>query len=233
MMDEAVRISYHASHLNGFNDKTYGFHMAIKQVRGRLQNENRFNDPEVHAEMMDYVATRLVNYDQIQVWNLLMSMVTITNFDDPLNTFDNPDMDKLLFQVNARIVPGALADLGGLYPEMLGPLYRFDLNLKKLEWLFRHNETLDEEQINFLDQEILMLETASNFILEERGELLESWPYKSTVDDRLDKMDELKALRKEIYPGTTFPEIELTNFISSANFKKAYQCYSCHKPSGL
>lgn len=233
MMDEAVRISYDAAHLNGFNDKTYGFHLAIKQVRGRLHNENRFNNPEVHAEVMDYVQTRLVNYEQIPVWNLLMAMVTITNYDDPLNTFDNPDMEKLLFHVNARIVPGSLEDLGGLFPEMLGPVYRFDLNLKKLEWLFRHNETLDEEQIDFLDQEILILETATNFILEERNEILEAWPYESTVYERIDKLAELKSLRSEIYPGMPFPNIELKNFISSPGFKKAYQCYSCHLESGL
>ncbi len=233
LMQRSEDVIERGYNINKYNDKAYGFYVAVRQVHERLKNSN-FSTPEVHGNSIDYVSVRLVNYDEIANWNVLMSMVTMTNYEDPLNTFDNPRMDELLFHVNARLVPGTLADLGGRYPEILGPLYRFDVNLKKLDWFFNKNEKYDEKQLEEIDYHIQILETASNFIQNDRTALLDSWDNKDTFYERLEKLDQIKVFREKIEEANAnLKKPELASFINSADFKSAYQCYSCHKPSGL
>lgn len=234
MMKEASRVAWTAVNINGFNDKTYGFYLSVRQVEERLKNKGLTNDPEVQDEVINYVSTRMVNYDLLPDWNVLMAMVTFTNYADSLNTFKNPKMNSVLFNVNARLVPGLLADLGGLYPEILGPLYRFDLNFKKIDWLLQEKEIFTEEDIDELDDYIEILTNASAFIETERSDILNTWDDIYTFELRKEKLDEIKQFKEALRPGYPAGERpELKSFIDSKDFKRAYQCYSCHKPTGL
>ncbi|MBE7172500.1 MAG: hypothetical protein INR73_18085 [Williamsia sp.] len=234
MMEKARTASLLAVDINGFNDKTYGFYRAVRQVQERLKNKQHFNNPSSQDSIISYVGTRLADFDLLPDWNVLMSMVTFTNYADSLNTFKNPAMDKVLFNVNARLVPGALRDLGGKYPEILGPLYRFDLNLKKADWLLHRKSELNDEDVKALNEFINTLETASGYIETNKKALLDSWSNKETFEQRKEKMNELKNYLAGISAGRKdLPKPELETFINSKAFKKAYQCYSCHKPSGL
>ncbi|WP_340200590.1 hypothetical protein [Ascidiimonas sp. W6] len=234
MMAEAVRVSKLAYQINGYNDKAYGFHVSIKQVEGRLKNRGMANDAETQDQAIDYVGVQLVNFDLLPDWNVLMAMVTFTNYADSLNTFKNPRMNDVLFNVNARLVPGLLPDLGGLYPEILGPLYRFDLNLKKIDWYIQTTEEFTMEQILELDTYIETLEGATNFIEKERSEILKSWDALYTFEMRKEKLMEVKQYSAQLKEGrTNIQKPALETFINSNEFKKAYQCYSCHKPTGL
>jgi len=233
LMERAIQVGTDATYnVNGYNDKSYGFLMAIKQVQGRLLDGAGNNNKKVMEQMIDYVSVRLVNYDVIANWNVLMSMVTITNYVDTINTFRNPDMDKLLFHVNARLVPGSLADLGGVYPEILGPIYRFDLNLKKIDWIMEQADWSVVEKIQKIEPHLEIMNTALKFIEEERTDLLQSWAQKHTVDERKEWLEYFNNNLKKIVSNFSSQK-ELRTFLNSENFKKAYQCYSCHRPSGL
>ena len=234
MMEEASRVARLATDINGFNDKTYGFYLSVRQVEERLKNKGVANNPETQDLVIDYVNTRMVNFDRLPDWNVLMALVTFTNYADSLNTFKNPRMNNVLFHVNARLVPGLLPDLGGIYPEIMGPIYRFDLNLKKLDWLLQVNETFTPEQLEELDSYIETLETASEFIEAERTDILNSWDDRYTFEQRKEKLQEIKEFREQL-SSRQVPDNkpDLAPFIDSKEFKKAYQCYSCHKASGL
>jgi len=234
LMIRAKDVGWLATSVNGFNDKSYGFYLSVRQVQERLRTPDHTNSPIIQDSVLNYVFTRLVNYDLLPDWNVLMSMVTFTNYADSLNQFINPAFDQLLFNVNARLVPGALADLGGLYPEMLGPLYRFDLNLKKINWLFDTGGELDEKELEDLSDYITTLETASAFVEEEQADLLNSWPYFSTFEERKVKMEEVKDYQQSLLNGSSgTPRPTLAPYLNSKDFKKAYQCYSCHKTAEL
>ena len=234
LMVRAKDVGWLATQVNGFNDKSYGFYLSVRQVQERLLTPDHTNSPIMQDSVLNYVFTRLVNYDLLPDWNVLMSMVTFTNYADSLNQFINPEFDRLLFNVNARLVPGALADLGGLYPEILGPLYRFDLNLKKINWLLDTGGELDKEELRDLEEYITTLETASAFVEEEQAELLNSWPYTYTFEERKEKMQEVKDYQQSLINGDlTVPRPRLAPYLDSKTFKKAYQCYSCHKTAEL
>ncbi|MEM9824681.1 MAG: hypothetical protein AAF985_26575 [Bacteroidota bacterium] len=234
LMERASRVAFRATEVNGFNDKSYGFYLSVRQVQERLKNPNHYNSHITQDSVINYVFTRLVNYDLLPDWNVLMAMVTFTNYADSLNRFDNPRMDEVLLNVNARLRPGALADLGGRYPEILGPLYRFDLNLKKIDWLLRTGDELDEDELEELKNYITILETSSAFIEEEQTELLSSWPHRHTFEERKEKMKEIKDFRQSVIDGdNSIPRPKLAPYLDTKSFKKAYQCYSCHKPAGM
>lgn len=234
LMDRASSVGFRATEINGFNDKSYGFYLSVRQVEERLKNPNHYNSHIIQDSVINYVYTRLVNYDLLPDWNVLMAMVTFTNYADSLNRFDNPRMNDVLLNVNARLLPGALADLGGKYPEILGPLYRFDLNLKKIDWLLRTEEELDDDELEDLKNYINILETSSAFIEEEQSDLLNSWPYKHTFDVRKEKMKEIKDFRQSILDGDSdIQRPQLAPYLDTKEFKKAYQCYSCHKTADL
>ncbi|WP_340200588.1 hypothetical protein [Ascidiimonas sp. W6] len=234
MMAEAARVSELAYQINRYNDKAFGFYISIKQVEGRLKNRGLANDPEIHNKVIDYVGVQLVDFDLLPDWNVLMSMVALTNYKDSLNTFKNPRMNELLLNVNARLVPGALPPLGGLYPEIFGPLYRFDLNLKKMDWYIQTTEEFRTAEIEELDTYIETLEGASNFIETERSDILQSWDDLYTFEMRKEKLMEIKQYSEQLKEGrTNIQKPALETFINSKDFKRAYQCYSCHKPTGL
>lgn len=234
MMDEAARVGEIAYQLNGYNDKAYGFYISVKQVGGRLKNNGKANDSEIHNRVIDYVGVRLENFDLLPDWNVLMSMVTFTNYSDSLNTFRNPRMNEVLDQVNERLVPGALPPLGGLFPEIFGPLYRFDLNMKKMDWYIQKTDEFTSHHIKQLDTYIEQLEGATVFIENERTEILERWDDNYTFTMRKEKLDEVKKYSEKLKEGlSNIEKPELYSFLNSDDFKKAYQCYTCHKPTGL
>jgi hypothetical protein len=70
-----------------------------------------------------------------------MSMVTLSNYYDSLNTFKNHQMNKLLASANSRLILGKVKT--NRLPDVLGPLYRFDLNIRKADWLL--DQTLQVE----------------------------------------------------------------------------------------
>ena len=235
MMERAKNVANKSTYLTGFNDKAYGFYLAVRQVQERLKNKNNFNNPVVHDSLMNYTNQYLLDYQDLGVWNLLMTMATITNYKDSLNTFKNPNMDIPLFNINTRLVPGGLRDLGGRLPEILGPLYRFDINLKKVDWLIQQKNILSEDDITEIKKYMLSLDGTSNYILDNKRDILQAWNYKETFYTRLQKLQDLKvylveqSLRKKNAPKT----LDLTSFIDSKDFKKAYTCYGCHQKTGL
>ncbi|MBU2902985.1 hypothetical protein [Maribacter dokdonensis] len=228
MMEEASNVSLFSAKVNGFNDKSYGFHLSVNQVKERIKNASFKNSATAQNKVVEYVSTRLVNFDKLPDWNVLMSMVTFTNYKDSLNTFKNPEMETILFHVNARLLPGSLPDLGGIYPEIMGPIFRFDLNLKKIDNLLDQEE-LGEKEIEEIEFFINILDNSSEFVETERSELLQSWDHYNTYELRKFKLDEIKEYMDKVKQGNTSGRPELSNFLDSKDFKKAYQCYSCHK----
>jgi hypothetical protein len=155
----------------------------------------------------------------------MMPQVTMSNYLDSLNTFKNNEMNRLLFNVNARVVPGMLED-EGRYAEMIGPLYKFDLNMKKIDWLIHLDRELSTEDLRQFDNSLECMDVASTFIEEERKHLLDSWMYKESYYERKKKFNEIQEYRKNLDYNKK-PNIE--SLISSKSFRKAYQCYTCHQ----
>jgi hypothetical protein len=235
MMERARYVSHKSTYLLGFNDKAYGFYLAVRQVQERVKNKNNFNNPIAHDSLMNYTSTYLLDYEDLGVWNILMTMATITNYKDSLNTFKNPNMDIPLFNINTRLVPGALRDLGGRLPEILGPLYRFDINLKKVDWLIQQNKTLSEDELSEINKYLTSLDRASNYILNDKRNILEAWDYKESFFERVRKVQDLKAalVNHSMDKKKTRQSIDLGSFIDSKVFKKPYTCYGCHQDTGL
>ncbi|MDR2008919.1 MAG: hypothetical protein LBQ22_00355 [Bacteroidales bacterium] len=225
MMAEAKKIAYESVYINGYNDLAYGFYLACCQVYKRLQSRVNRNSFDEHLKLIDFSFISLVNYSDIPVWNLMMPQVTMSNYLDSLNTFKNEEMNRLLFNVNARVIPGML-EKEGRYAEMIGPLYKFDLNMKKIDWLIHLDRELNHEDLRLFDNSIEAMDVASNFIEEERSELLNSWMYKETYHERKEKFDLIKKYRRNI---NSEDKPELESFIASKRFRKAYQCYACHQ----
>ena len=222
MMERATSIIQKAVNLNGYNDVVQGFYIAVKQVESRLKNNN-FCNVDDHNNAIDYTFVRLVNYSVIQNWNIIMSQVTMSNYNDPLNTFSNPKMEELLFIVNARLNPANLPDLGGRPPEIFGPLYRFELNLKKIDHIFKNNTTISGSNLVQVNESLASLELAANFIENERPHVLQEWADRDTFYARKEKLNKIRNFLN----GTEEKPV-LTDFINSREFKRAYQCYSCH-----
>ena len=235
MMERAKYVSHKSTYLMGFNDKAYGFYLAVRQVQERVKNKNNFNNPIAHDSLMNYTSTYLIDYEDLGVWNILMTMATITNYKDSLNTFKNPNMDIPLFNMNTRLVPGALRDLGGRLPEILGPLYRFDINLKKIDFLVQQKSIHSEEDLSEINRYITSLDRASNYILNDKRSILEAWDYKETFFERVRKVQDLKAalVKHSLDKKAERQKIDLASFIDSKAFKKPYTCYGCHQKTGL
>jgi hypothetical protein len=233
LMERARVVSHEATYLTGFNDKTYGFYLAVRQVQERVKNKNNLNNPVAHDSLMNYTSTYLTNYEDLGVWNLLMAMATITNYKDTLNTFQNPNMTTPLFNLNTRLVPGSLRDLGGRLPEIMGPLYRFDINLKKVDWLIRKKENHTEEDLDEIKYYMTSLDRATNYIQNDKRNILEAWNHKETFFERVKKVQELKVymLNKSLGKKAESPNLDV--LINSKGFKKAYTCYGCHQDTGL
>lgn len=234
MMLRAQQVGKLAMDVNGFNDKTYGFYVSVRQVQERLKRKNFTNNPATQDSVIEYVGTNLVFYDLIPEWNLLMAMVTFSNYADSLNTFKYENMNFVLNNVNARLVPGRLEDLGGKYPEILGPIYRFDINLKKIDWMLETKKAFNERELRELDRYISFLDTSSHFVETKKKHILDTWIHKATFEERKEKLQEIKAFRASFEGGVPTQKAPTSAvYLNSKSFKKAYQCYSCHRDSGL
>ncbi len=228
MMQRAVDVAAISANINGYNDRAYGFYVIVKQVQERVRNSN-FNNKSTHDLAIDLSLLKIKDYVNVPVWNLLSIQIAMTNYSDILNSFNNSRMNELLQQANERLGPDALPDLGGELTEILGPLYRFDLNLKKLDWMFRNFESFDTNQLEEIDYYITVLDIASNFIATDKKKVLDTWTNKYTFDQRIEKMIQIKNYRQSISEGGKSEKPELESFIDSKDFKKAYQCYACHQ----
>lgn len=230
MIDRGKDLMYRAAWLgNKYNDKVYAFYLGVNQLAGRLKSRKNLNDPEAHRQVIDFSDVRLTNYNLVPTWNLLMAQVTLTNYNDSLNTFANPHLNVLFKNVQERLVPGSLRDLGGKYPEILGPLYRFDLTMKKIDWYLKKND-LTGEELAEINQYLTAMQTVMQFIETKKTALLNSWIDKDTYELRKEKWQEL---RNYFDDRSIAKKPELSSFINSKKFIRAYQCYSCHRESGL
>jgi hypothetical protein len=234
MMEYARVVAKQATYTGGFNDRVYGTFLAVRQLQERLKNKNHFNNPIVQDSVLNYMSSSLVNYNDLEIWNILMSMVTTTNYKDSLNTFNNPQMNLALFNINTRLVPGSLRDLGGRVPEILGPLYRFDINLKKLDWTLKKHQKMTSEDLASIKTYLGTLDVASDFIGTNKKKISDAWVYKETFTQRKQKVLEIKEYINAISTGKNdIPKPDLAPFIDSKGFKKAYTCYGCHQVTGL
>ena len=236
MMEKAEEISFSAINLNGYNDRSQAFFIGVKQVQNRLNNKGKLvkymNNPMTQDSAIKFLSTPLTNYSITRDWNILMSMVTFTNYKDSVNTFYNNSMNTLLSVANSRLSLGSQRT--NRLPDILGPLYRFDLNLKKIDWLFDKKSALNKEELTDLLSYINTLETITNYIDTDRKKVLDTWRYKSTYDQRKEKVAEIKDYVKEINKGNINPKRpDFKVLLNSNEFKKAYTCYGCHQPTGL
>lgn len=235
MMERAVEISRFSINLdNSVNDRALGFYFAVRQVQERLKNKsNYFNNIITQDSLINYTQTPLVNYNNTRDWNILMSMVTLTNYKDSANTFSNPSMEKLLTSINTRLVIGTVPETGKL-PDILGPLYRYDLHLKKADWILKQKKQPDKNDINQLVIFIKTFDTISNYIEIDRKNELNAWNHKLTYILRKEKVKELKDYITALNEGNNMiqkPDFKV--LLNSKEFKKAYTCYGCHQPTGL
>ena len=228
MMDRAIEVIDTAVNIAGYNDLTYGFYVIAKQVQQRATNNN-INNSENHDLIIDYIQLVLEDYTQVAVLNLLAPQVAMSNYKDPLNTYENPKLNLLLQQINERLGPEAVPSLGGQTTEIIGPLYRMDLNIKKIDWLFQNNSTLTQEQLEKLQEYLDVIAVAKNSIEVSRASVLEVWKDNETYYERIDKVEAIKAYSEALNNGEQTERPELESFIDSKDFKKAYQCFACHQ----
>jgi hypothetical protein len=233
MIERARVVSKQSTYLNGFNDRTYGTYLITLQIQKRLKNQHHYCDPYAQDSLLNYMNSKIVNYNDVGIWNILMSAFTMADYKDNLNTFNNPKMDVALSVFDTRIVPGSLKDLGGRVPEILGPLYRFDMNLKKIDWTLKKKQNVSSDDITKIKTYINTLDVTSGFIENSKGKVLNAWVYKETFEQRKQKINELKNYIQAISLGKTTNQFDLEPFINSKGFKKAYTCYGCHQATGL
>ena len=229
MMKRSREVAYFAMNVNGFNDKTYGTYMVSKQITGRYTSPQNFNNPSTQDSMIQYIDSRINNYDLFSEWNVLMSQLSFTNYKDSLNTFKNPKMNTVLDNINERLVIGAIPDLNGRYAEILGPMFRMDLNMKKVDWLLNQESIMTDERLKEIDEYLDTIESLGKYISVDKGLLLDAWDHKETFKLRLKKLEELKKYKAGIRANeTTAQKPELEAFFTSKDFLQAYQCYNCH-----
>jgi hypothetical protein len=234
MIERARFVSKQSTYMNGFNDRTYGTYLITLQIQKRLKNQHHFSDSYAQDSLLKYMNSSIVNYNDVGIWNILMSAFTMADYKDHLNTFDNPKMDVALSVFDSRIVPGSLKDLGGRVPEILGPLYRLDMNLKKIDWTLKKKQSVSSDDITKIRAYIKTLEVTSGFIENSKGKVLNAWVYKDTFEQRKQKINELKDYVQVISSGKpSTNQFDLEPFINSKGFKKAYTCYGCHQATGL
>ena len=230
MMKRSQEVAHFALYVNGFSDRTYATFMLSRQIRERVKSKTLFNNPVVQDSMIRYLESDIYDYQLYKEWNLLMSQLSFTNYHDSLNTFQNERMNAVLAKINSRLVITSPPDLNGRYPELLGPVFRFDLNMKKMDWLLHRKEVLATEDLDELKKYIATLEGVGNFVQGEKKLLLNSWQYKETITQRLEKLKEIKAyVNSESLGSRTLPKPVLAPYFTSKDFLQAYQCYNCHR----
>ena len=231
MMLRSKTVAYFAMYVNGFNDKTYATYMVSKQISGRVADiENHYNNPQTQDSMIDYVDSRIYDYDLFQDWNVLMSQLSFTNYKDSLNTFTNSRMNTVLHNLNTRLVIGAIPDLNGRFAEILGPIFRADLNMKKLDWIFSKYQPMTQEGLDEIDSYIETIDALSTYVENDKSFLLNLWDYKETIDQRVMRLNTIKQYRSQMEIGKVPGEKpDLRSWFLSKDYLQAYQCYNCHK----
>lgn len=230
MSTRSVEILQQAVTINNTTDqRTYGFYLLCRLVNSRLQSGTNHAGVEAHRLITDFSGQVLTNLEYVPVWNVLMAQVFMTNYQDTLNTFANPKMDYLFSNLQSKLYPGSLPDLGGKFPELVGPLYRFDLLFKKVDWLMKKPD-LTELDLATIQLHITTMETIVKYIETDKKVLLDAWPYKNTLAGRKIKLEQVKTyLADDEHQALPV----MTDFFTSREFTRAYQCYSCHKDAGL
>jgi len=228
-MAKSEEVAVFAMNVNGFNDKTYGTFMVAKQIRGRVKSSENFNNPAAQDSIIEYLDGQINDYELFFGWNTMMSQLSFTNYADSLNTFKNPKMETVLSNLNEKLVIGSIPDLNGRYAEILAPIFRFDLNMKKIDYMLNHNNVLNSQEINDLEAIITILSQIKEYVSEHKQFLFEKWKYKETISERFKKLDELKTY-VEVLKNQKDPlgDFILDDHFKSKNFLQAYQCYNCH-----
>ena len=227
MMSRSQQVARFSVYVNGFNDKTYGTFMVSRQISERLKNPQHFNNPQTQDSMLAYLNSQIVDYEFFSSWNVLMSQLSFTNYRDSLNTFKNPRMEIALANLNSRALP----PFKDRYAGLLGQIFRFDLNLKKVDWLLHKNEQLSKAELTNIAGYLTVLDSIKNNVEQDKKELLNSWEYKQTIYERMDKLGEVKSYVKAKSSGNdNVLKPQLTPFFTSKNYLQSYQCYNCHRP---
>ena len=233
MMERAESVSFTSVYINGYNDKTYGFYLAIRQLQERVKNDG-MNDRATQDEMINYSLDRIDDYEIFYLWNVLMSQLTFNNYNDPLNTFENPSMEKILDVFNSKIVPGAFVGTINNYAPFLGPLYRVDMSMKKIHGIMEAGDPMDDDYIESIRIYMNVLDVIGDRIETQDAETLNAWSDKETFYDRKEQIDAIRTYYSEVSDGNLdYPKPNLGELFVSEGFNKAYQCYSCHKPLEL
>jgi hypothetical protein len=229
MMKISEKTARFAMLVNNFNDKTYGTFLVSRQIRGRVNSSVNFNNPQVQDSVINYIDSNINDYELYKNWNTLMSQLSLTNYSDSLNTFKNPRMNVVLTNLNDKLTIGSIPDLNGRFAEILGPIFRFDSNMKKIDWLLNYNDIANYEEINELNEHIQILQELKDYVFETKQFLFNDWSYTNTLEERFSKFEELKNLINQIDIDPNYQEeIELTSFFKTKNFLQAYQCFNCH-----
>jgi len=234
MMKTSQEVAFFAMNVNGFNDKTYGTFLVSRQISERVKSDTNFNNRTIQDSVINYIDSRIYDFDLFSEWNVLMSQLSFTNYADSLNTFKNPRMNIVLSNLNNRLIIGTIPDLNGRYAEILGPMFRFDSNMKKLDWIINDDGIENINQIDSLKSYIDTLEEIRNYILNDKELLFNDWEYKTTLLERYDKLEEIKNYTNSLLNNPNQQNnLELESFFKTKNFLQAYQCYNCHKPVDL
>ena len=234
MMKVAERAALISVNLNGVTDRTWGFYGFVRQIHERFKHKNGYlNNNVIQDSLIQYLQVPLNNYIISGDWNLLMAMTSFTNYADSLNTFKNPSMDRLLTTANARLSAGNLKS--NKFPDIFGPIYRFDLNFKKADWVIHQKEKMDKNDVKQLMQYIGTLDFVTNFLDNDdiSIKMVNAWKYKVTIQQRKEKVKELKDYVNSIIAGKEIKKPEFATYLNSKEFNKAYACYTCHQPTGL
>ena len=101
------------------------------------------------------------------------------------------------------------------------------LNSNKLEYLAISGLTLSSLDLsNIPNVDYMIITTTSGLSTLDLSNLY-------TFDLNCNKITEIKNYMTAIKRNKNAPKPELAPFFESKNFKQAYQCYACHKSSGL
>ena len=230
LMNRSQEVATFSVNVNGFNDKTYATYMVSRQINERVRSVDHFNNPMTQDSMLAYVNSTIQDFDFFPQWNILMSMLSFSNYADSVNTFQYENFNILLENVNERLSgAGNIPQLAGRHASVLGPMFMMDLNMKKMDWIIRSGN-IGEQELTELGAYIFRLDQLVSFIdTPENEPLLDSWGFKDTFYQRVERLNEIKAYRQSLIDGTTLPMPELATFFATKDFLHAYQCYNCHK----
>jgi hypothetical protein len=157
-------------------------------------------------------------------------------------------MDSLLEASIVRLNPNSFLGLDGLSDEelaqfnfvgILGPIYRLDILLRKAQWIAgaeakkpgggNPNLALVDAE-RFLD----LADSTHTFLTHRLKPLLDRWPYLETLGQRKEMLDELKTYFAQASQGSSeaWSQPPGSQAFQDQEWRKAYQCYNCHRRAG-